>query len=159
MKIIKKQRWVRVFYFCVPLRYDEEGYLQTKHSAEKTFIARYDFPYWVFDKRRRFFDLKHAQLQLKHTNQKVDVSFAFYIKSDRTESQSRTLRISSAKAQITKIQNRMEQYARERRKELFWEPENDEQWQKALRKLEQKKQKLREIINQKREVELNENNL
>ena len=146
MKVYHKRQMVSVFFYEKPWEYDDRGYLRANRREKEKLIHFMKVTRFSYQNRHYFFLLKLAQLQANHMDRKIEVGYSFYVEGKKTEEQRRASSIASAKGQITKIENAMKQYREQREKELFWEPENDTQWQKALVKLDQKKQKLKELI-------------
>lgn len=143
----KSNRYFRIFFYAIPLKLDEYHNYKPDYSpsfsSSKLCIHIIDIPDWVFLKHIRHIDIIHSKLQLQHPNFKIDKQLHPYYQSVKNQ-QIIDLKksISAHKAQITKIQNWMNQYKTKRYAELFWDPSTDNNWQQALFKLELQKSKL-----------------
>lgn len=150
MKVRKKEHWLNISFKIIPLIIDDEGNYQPNHQAEKETIASFDFPNWICRKHDRFWRMKHARLIILYPNHYVDQHTAGYsMHGNEKANSNRDLTIRALKGQVTKYENIIRNYESERKKELFWEPENDERYQNALAKIEMKRKKLKETIKEK----------
>lgn len=110
-----------------------------------TKLFQFNFPKKYLDRWRWRVRYKVAQFQCLYPRDKIESYFSCYdrnhnLKGDRAYS------IASCKAWVTRLRNEIKKYEEERAAELFWEKENDEIYQKAIKKLAEKEEKLQQVI-------------
>lgn len=128
---LKIEHWV---YVTFEIRHEDR-------SREVLHII--DIPRDILDRWRWLIEWRKAKLICKYPKKRVQVYHCFYDK--RTGLQMGTnfilSKVTSAKAQITKVERAIAQYIDYRKNnDLFFNMETDEQLLKAYNKLEQKKE-------------------
>lgn len=145
MKIVKKERYIKISWLASELKLAESGCYQVDYFNKKYLEKELDLPLWVYEKHKRHVRLITNKLQYLNANKNVVPMFYPYIRAEHPviSSFSRDLKIRNAKAQVTKVMNAIREYEEEQTKLLFWEKENDLLYQKALKKLAEKRTALR----------------
>lgn len=132
---------VVIRYVRKHMHYNKEGMLKVNHYEEET-IKTFDIPRAIHQRRQRFFSLLQMKLQLENLKYHVDVYYSFYEDKPISLEQLKKRQQAAIKAQITKIENAMQEYRKEQEAKLFWEKENDPIWQKAIAKLKRQMKKM-----------------
>lgn len=145
---MKTELWaiVRICVHPNQKKVDELGKWKVNHYHWHI-LREWHYPKWIINRHRPFFTWVHALYQVRFKNHKVTFRYCGYYPETREMMTSkRQLSISSAKAQVTKIENLIRMYEAEKAKTLFSDMTNDEVYQKLCRKLQEKKSRLQEAV-------------
>jgi len=107
-----------------------------------------DIPRSMLDRWRWLINWRKAKLVCKHPRKNIDVLFCYYDKRTGLHTGFDFIlgKVASAKAQITKVERSIARYIEyNKRNNLFFNLEADEQLQKAYSKLEQKKENYQKL--------------
>lgn len=125
---------------------DEYGNRKVNHYHWHV-VREWHYPKWIINKHRPFFTWVLALYQARFKFHYVAERYCGYYPQTKELMQSkRQLSISSAKAQVTKIENLIMEYETEKSKTLWNDLTNDLVYQKLKNKLQEKKSKLQEAV-------------
>lgn len=128
---------------------DEYGnHLKTVHDHWHT-VKVFDFPSRITKKWAWFIDYYVARIKVRYPRHTVSHRVCGYWPEAEADMETQKKRkISAAKAQVSKVLGVMEQRRLELSKQLFQDEENDPIMKMAKQKLEEKKFKLNQILNE-----------
>lgn len=114
---------------------------RTDSSGNKIRLFSYDLPRDVYERRKWIIEWRKAKLTCQYPKDNVSVFFSYYEKrlgnDIRLTEDLRSL--ISAKAQVTKIQRKIEEYVTYMRENnMFFDEDADPELQKARQKLQRK---------------------
>lgn len=144
----KQQLWAQVQIVVHPNKKekDENGTCKTNHYNWHT-IRRYNYPKWIIDKHRWFFQWVQALVQCRFPKHHVSYNYCGYYPETKEKLMSkRQQAISSAKAQITKYENKIEQVKQYCSGTLFSDYTKHPVYPKLKSKLEENKFKLEQAV-------------
>lgn len=147
---LKIEKWVQI-----TIEYNDE----VKHEPVRLFI--YDLPREVYERRRWVIRWRLARFQCQYPKQYVECYYHYY---DRRSGESLgfdscLFKLISAKAQVTKAERMMREYIEYNRKHnLFFNEETDEELVKFKDKLERKKANVAECEKRLEELVKRKNN-
>lgn len=132
-------RWVRIKVVLVENNPDGSA----NFYENKKVLHDYDIPRWVYERRKWVVVWRLSYWQCKYPKNIVQFVTGFYDKRTGLELSYKTThsKLSAAKGMITKLNRFMSEYEFERSKELFWDKENDVEYQKYAVKLSEYKEK------------------
>lgn len=116
--------------------------------GERVVLHRIDMPRTMLDRWRWLIEWRKAKLICQHPRKGVTVYHSFYDKRSGLDTGFGSLlsRLSSAKAQVTKVERAIGEYVEfNKQNNLFFCPQTDEQLKKAYTKLEQKRSNIKKM--------------
>ena len=125
--------------------------LQTfQNNKSECFVHSIDIPRYMLDKWQWLINWRTAKYQYFNPRCRVLHYYCFYDKKTGLDNSATSLfqKYSSAKAQVTKIENVINRYKSEMSKTLFQDFEHDDIYKKLICKLDNKKQLLIDIEEQ-----------
>ncbi|MDO4800705.1 MAG: hypothetical protein Q4A15_00930 [Prevotellaceae bacterium] len=133
-KDLKIERWYRI---TIERKDHKDG------SIYK--LYHYDFPKDMLDRWRWLINWREAKFQCQYPRDYIYQVVSCYDKNSKQDYK-KISPIISCKAWVTRARKAVEKYEKERATELFWDKENDEIYQKAIKKLADKEEKLKQAI-------------
>jgi Zn-finger protein len=107
-------------------------------------IRKWNYPKWIIDRHKSFFTWVQALVQSRFRGHYVQFCYCGYYPETKERMASRRQReISSAKAQVTRIENLISEYKKEKSKTLWQDPSSDAIYQKLILKLAEKKRNMK----------------
>lgn len=125
---------------------DENGKWKDNHY-HKHVLRKWDYPAWIIKKHQWFFNWVLALYQVRFPKYRVTNYYYGYIHETKEKLQSkRRLKISSAQAQVTKYQNKIELLKQHLSGTLFSDYTQHPIYPRLKHKLEENKHKLQQAI-------------
>lgn len=124
--------WVKVHFAL----YNDTQFIKT--------LKIYDLPREMLSRWMWLIHWRYCWFVCHYPRLKVRTEYSYYDKKRGITAgfDSALSKLISAKAQVTKVQNAIEQYTEEKKQELFTDIEEDPIYIRAIKKLKEKKQKV-----------------
>lgn len=116
------------------------------HHAPKKILSSYDLPRELYERRQWVITWRAAWWQCKYPKRHIQTMHAYYDKkTGQNLLDPKFIRITTCKRMITKMKNKITEYEAARTKELFWDKDRDNVYQKGLRKLRMYQEELEQL--------------
>ncbi|MEA4975702.1 MAG: hypothetical protein VB046_08210 [Paludibacter sp.] len=134
---INIEQWVEISWYIF-----ESGISIQNQNVKECHIHTIDIPRSMLDRWRWLIDWRTSKYKYLNPRKNVQHWYCYYDKKTgfNLAYNSTLIKLISAKAQVTKVQNAIEKYKDEMSKTLFFDMQNDVIYRKLIIKLNEKKQ-------------------
>jgi len=138
------ESWIEISWYVF------DSYQTMQNNKLECFVHKIDIPRQMLERWQWLITWRTAKYQYLNPRKKVIHYYSYYDKKTGFDNSVGSIlsKYTSAKVQVTKIENVIKRYKSEISKTLFQDFENDEIYKKLIFKLETKKQNLADLEQQ-----------
>lgn len=138
------ESWIEISWYVI------DDFQTFRDNKIECFVHKIEIPRYMLEKWQWLITWRTSKYQCLNPRKKVINYYCYYDKKTGLDNSATSLlqKYTSAKAQLTKIQNVINRYKSDMSKTLFQDFEHDEIYKKLICKLENKKQLLIDIEEQ-----------